>query len=167
MDVLQPLQLIVMALETICVLQLSFQILKKITPNEVFRKVINISPCTFDKTTKMTGKINTIHITFFCLLLALGSCEKSGESKQVTHHSSYEVIKEIETAELNQYGNKVTGTDENGNNVHGNITIEGSIGLGTLIRNDAKEIEIVVEYVDKHKIMATDLEGYEYNLKIK
>jgi hypothetical protein len=167
MDVLQSIQLIVMALETLCVIQLLFQILKKITPNEVFRKEINISPCTFDKTTKMTGKINTIHITFFCLLLALSSCENSGKSIQVTHHLSHEVIKEIETTELSEYGNKFTGTDENGNNVHGNINIEGNIGLGTLIRNDAKEIEIVVEYVDKHKLIATDLEGYEYNLKIK
>jgi hypothetical protein len=39
------------------------------------------------------------------------------------------------------------------------------IGLGTLIRNDAKEIEIVVEYIDAYKLIATDLEGYEYNLK--
>jgi hypothetical protein len=32
-----------------------------------------------------------------------------------------------------------------------------------LIRNDAKEIEIVVEYIDAYKLIATDLEGYEYN----
>lgn len=97
----------------------------------------------------------------------MGSCQNSGESIQVAHNSSHEVIKEIETTELSPYGNKFTGTDENGNNVHGNINIEGNIGLGTLIRNDAKEIEIVVEYVNKRKLIATDLEGYEYNLKIK
>jgi hypothetical protein len=27
------------------------------------------------------------------------------------------------------------------------------IGLGTLIRNDAKEIEIVVEYIDAYKLI--------------
>ncbi|PKH68192.1 hypothetical protein CXF59_05205 [Flavobacterium sp. ALD4] len=167
MDLLESIKLLVIALETLCMIQLSFQILKKITPNEVFRKGISISPCTFGKTTKMTRKIYSIHITFFCLLLALSSCENSDAALRVTHHSSYEVIKKIETTELSQYGYKVTGTDENGNNVHGNINIEDNIGLGTLIINDAKAIEIVVEYIDKHKLLATDLDGYEYKLKIK
>lgn len=105
-------------------------------------------------------------MTLFCLSLFLSSCKNSNESIQITKHSTHEIKKKVDTKELAQYNHAVTGTDENGQNVHGNINIVGEIGLGTLIRNDAKEIEIVVEYIDAYKLIATDLEGYEYNLKI-
>lgn len=104
---------------------------------------------------------------FCCLSLVLGSCKNSGESKQVTHHSDAKVKKQIETLELDHYDYSVAGTDEDGNHVNGNINIEGKIGLGTLIRKDAEKIEIVVEWVGKQKLMATDLDGYEYDLRIR
>jgi hypothetical protein len=101
-------------------------------------------------------------MTLFCLLLFLSS-KNSNESIQITKHSTHEIKKKVDTKELAQYNHAVTGTDENRQN-NGNINIVGEIGLGTLIRNDAKE-EIVVEYIDAYKLI-TDLEGYEYNLKI-
>jgi hypothetical protein len=48
------------------------------------------------------------------------------------------LLKKSETTELSEYGNKFTGHGWKRNNVHGNINIEGNIGLSTLIRNDAK-----------------------------
>jgi hypothetical protein len=50
-------------------------------------------------------------------------------------------LREIEPSERNTR-NKCYGTDENGNNVHGNINIEGKL---VLVPQDAMEIEIVVE----------------------
>jgi hypothetical protein len=97
----------------------------------------------------------------------LASCKNSSESIPVIHNSSQEVEKNIEIKKLPEYDYSAAGTDEDGNHVNGNINIEGTIGLGTLIRYDAKEIEIVVERSGKQKIIATDLEGYKYNLKIR
>ena len=115
----------------------------------------------------MTWKLNTIQITFFFFSLVLGSCKNPEESKEATHHLPEEVTIKIKTPKLPKYDYKVVGTDENGHHVHGSINIEGKIGLGTLIRSDTKEIEIVVEWIDKHSLMATDLEGYQYTLKFK
>jgi hypothetical protein len=82
----------------------------------------------------------------------LGSCKNPIKSPQTVNHSTFEVKKEIEPSELGKYAQQVTGTDENGNKVHGNINIEGKIGLGTLVKN---------------RLLATDAEGYQYNLKFK
>ncbi len=111
--------------------------------------------------------INNIQIFFFFLFLALCSCKNSNESTQLSPKSSYIVEKKKDSLEVSQYLQKVIGTDENGNNVCGNINIEGEIGLGTLINKDAMSIEIVVERKGSNKLLATDLEGYQYHLKAK
>ncbi|SEA97353.1 hypothetical protein SAMN05443667_113161 [Flavobacterium gillisiae] len=111
--------------------------------------------------------ISNIQISFFCLSLVLSSCKNSSESPQTINHSAFDVKKEIEPSELGQYAQQVTGTDENGNNVHGKINIEGKIGLGTLVKKDTKNIEIVVEWNGINRLLATDSEGYQYNLKLK
>jgi hypothetical protein len=72
----------------------------------------------------MIGKINTTYMTFFCLFL-LELCKNSNESIQITKHSTHEIKKKVDTKELAQYNHAVTGTDENGQNVHGNINIVG------------------------------------------
>jgi hypothetical protein len=75
----------------------------------------------------MIGKINTTYMTLFCLLLFLSSCKNSNESIQITKHSTHE--EKVDTKELAQYNHAVTGTDENGQNVHGNINIVGKLAL--------------------------------------
>lgn len=111
--------------------------------------------------------ISNIQISFYCLFLVLGSCKNPIKSPQKINHSTFEVKKEIEPSELGKYAQQVTGTDENGNNVHGKINIEGKIGLGTLVKKDAENIEIVVEWNGINRLLATDAEGYQYNLKLK
>jgi len=111
--------------------------------------------------------ISNIQISFFCLSIILCSCKNSSESTQLSSKSIYEVEKKNDSSELNQYLQQVTGTDEDGNNVHGKINIEGKIGLGTLINKDTTCIEIVVEWNGKNKLLATDPQGYKYDLKFK
>ncbi|MEZ7507141.1 hypothetical protein [Flavobacterium sp. Arc2] len=110
---------------------------------------------------------HNIPISLFCISLIFCSCKNSSESTQLSPKSTYEVEKNKDSLELSQYLQKVIGTDENGDNVHGNINIEGEIGLGTLINKDAIAIEIVVEWNGKNKLLATDSQGYKYNLKVK
>jgi hypothetical protein len=115
----------------------------------------------------MTRKINTIHLTIFFLSISLSSCKKTDESIEISAQSTFEVKKTVKTPEPSHYDYKVVGTDENGANVHGYINIEGQIGLGNLISTDAKNIEVVAEWLNKHTLIATDLEGYKYILEIK
>jgi hypothetical protein len=55
----------------------------------------------------------------------LSSCKKI-QINQITKHSTHEIKKKVDTKELTQYNHAVTGTDENGQNVHGNINIVGN-----------------------------------------
>lgn len=113
----------------------------------------------------MTRKIKTIHITIFFLSIGLSSCKKTDEPIKAIVNSTFEVNKTVKTPELSQHDYKVVGTDENGKNVHGNINIEGKIGVGYLTTIDATNIEVVAEWINKHTLLATDLEGFEYILK--
>ena len=80
--------------------------------------------------------------------------------------SSYQYEYQTRTIGKYKYDYDVTGTDEEKNNVHGSINIEGKNGNGILIGNDGMEIEIVVERISDSKLLATDIEGNEYKLKI-
>ena len=65
-----------------------------------------------------------------------------------------------------KYNHKITGNDEDGNRVNGIINLEGEIGIGSLKKDDDnKEIEIVSEHIHSNKIIATDVNGYQYRLK--
>ena len=115
----------------------------------------------------MIRKIPIIHITIFFFSISLISCKEKKEPLKIYDQSSFEVVTPIENSKPSQYDYKVVGTDENGDNVHGVINIEGKIGLGNIVRIDATNTEVVAEWVNKNTLLATDLEGYEYTLKIK
>lgn len=115
----------------------------------------------------MNTKINTIRTVLFCLSITLGSCNNSVKKKQANKNPTNEIEKKVINPQLGQYKYTVAGTDEFGNNVHGKINVEGIIGVGALIRTDTKEIEIVVERLNKHKLVGTDLEGNKYHLTIQ
>ena len=115
----------------------------------------------------MTRKINTINIAIFFLTIGLASCKKTDEPVKVRNYSTSEVEKSNDTPKPSKYDYAVAGTDENGNNVHGSINIEGQIGIGNLKTIDATNIEVVAEWINKQTLKATDLEGYEYILQIK
>ncbi|NGY38386.1 hypothetical protein FQU23_012800 [Flavobacterium sp. XN-5] len=115
----------------------------------------------------MTRKIKTIPITLFFMSIGLISCKKTDDTIKASIHSTFEVNNTVKTTELSQHDYKVVGTDENGENVHGNINIEGKIGVGYLTTTNATNIEVVAEWINKHTLLATDLEGFEYTLTTK
>lgn len=65
-----------------------------------------------------------------------------------------------------KYNHKITGKDDNGKNVKGEINLEGEIGIGIIKKEDENEIEIISEHIDTNQIIATDINGFHYKLKI-
>lgn len=65
-----------------------------------------------------------------------------------------------------KYNHKITGKDNNGKNVKGEINLEGEIGIGVIKKEDDDEIEIISEQIDSERIIATDINGFRYKLKI-
>jgi outer membrane biogenesis lipoprotein LolB len=67
-----------------------------------------------------------------------------------------------------RYDYEVVGIDEKGNEIYGNINIEGEQGEGKLYHTTGKtEINIVIESSENGNIQATDTDGNKYYLKIK
>lgn len=64
-----------------------------------------------------------------------------------------------------EYNYDVVGNDENGDEVSGNISIQGKYGNGTITNSKGDEVEIEAEWIDYGKLKATDDDGNEYELK--
>lgn len=65
-----------------------------------------------------------------------------------------------------KYDHQFTGTDENGEQVNGIINLENEVGIGVLKEKNNNEIEIVSEDINYKEIIATDINGFKYKLKI-
>lgn len=65
-----------------------------------------------------------------------------------------------------EYNYDVTGIDENGDKVSGNINTEGKFGAGKLINSQGFKINIQTEWVDQGKLKATDKKGTMYQLTV-
>lgn len=115
----------------------------------------------------MTGKIIPITKLFVCLILVSISCKNSAEPAQLTPKTTSVAKAEGKASKQIQYDYRFVGKDEDGNHVHGSISIEGQIAIGNLFNKDGTEIEIVAEEVSKGHLIANDLDGYKYYLKIK
>jgi len=109
------------------------------------------------------------------LLISIISCKNENHNKSVSVRKSQ--IKKYNIANKQQfyyhssnnnrkYDHHVTGTDENGKNVKGIINIENEIAIGILKGNNNTEIEIISDKVKDDKIIASDINGLEYKLKI-
>jgi hypothetical protein len=109
------------------------------------------------------------------LLISIISCENENRNKSVSIRKSQ--IKKYNLADKQQfyyhssnnnrkYDYLVTGTDENGKNVKGIINIENEIAIGILKGNNNTEIEIISDKIIDDKIIASDINGLEYKLKI-
>lgn len=153
-----------------------------------FSVTLSISfPLFLQKRNPMIANINPISLIVISLSLASVSCKNDIGLKEVgqttnqstnydqqilpEHNNSiidslfeFEIDKEMFKKTEHNY--HVHGTDEDGNKVFGTITIDGKLGLGMIRGNEAKGIEIIAERNGPNVIIATDVKGYEYQLKL-
>lgn len=64
-----------------------------------------------------------------------------------------------------EYNYLVHGNDQNGNQVEGEINIQGKYGAGVISNKEGDDIEINAEWIRPKKLKATDKEGNEYDLE--
>jgi hypothetical protein len=84
-----------------------------------------------------------------------------------TYHKDNDYEYEYRTGTSNnyKYNYDVSGYDQEGNSVTGNINIAGNQGAGTITNSNGEEIDIQAEWVNKGKLKATDDNGNEYKLE--
>ncbi|WP_442787273.1 hypothetical protein [Flavobacterium suncheonense] len=63
------------------------------------------------------------------------------------------------------YNYDVVGHNDNGDEVSGNVTMNGKHGNGTITTPDGDEVEVDAEWIDYGKLKATDDDGNEYELE--
>lgn len=93
---------------------------------------------------------------------------KTPPTDAVTYHE--DTTKEYEyrtgTSGNYTYNYNAYGFDNEGNEVSGNIAVNGKYGNGILTKTDGNEIEIDVEWIGYGKLLATDEEGNKYELTV-
>lgn len=118
-------------------------------------------------------------ITF--ILLVVAGCKKSEiqpaynphqeteqieKEKTVHTDTSYEYEKRTGTSGHYEYTYEVIGTDENGNEVTGEVEVEGKSGTGFITNSNDEEIPVEVEWSGHGMLKAVDEVGNEYELQI-
>jgi hypothetical protein len=81
--------------------------------------------------------------------------------------NDYEYEYRTGTSNNYKYNYDVSGYDQEGNSVTGNINIEGNQGAGTITNSYGEEIDIQAEWVNKGRLKATDDNGNEYELEVE
>jgi hypothetical protein len=137
----------------------------------------------------MITRINTTSLLFLILVLGLESSNnesklkdvskalfqssatiddksaKKGSDKNIVDYI-FENASSEEALDQDKNNYKVSGTDENGNKVSGSVSLEGKVGIGMIKGIETKGIEVVAERTGRNLLIATDIRGYEYKLKV-
>lgn len=66
-----------------------------------------------------------------------------------------------------KYNYNVFGVDNEGNEVLGNITVDGKYGKGIIINKNKEKINVDIEWVGHGKLKAIDSDSIEYQLEVK
>ena len=66
-----------------------------------------------------------------------------------------------------QYNYDVIATDVDGNELEGNINVEGKYGKGTITDLEGNEIEITTEWIGYGKLLGKDHDSNEYEILVK
>ena len=66
-----------------------------------------------------------------------------------------------------KYNYDVIGFDSNGNEVTGNISIEGKEGIGYLFDTNQNKIKVIVEWTGHGKLKAIDNDNNQYELEVE
>lgn len=116
---------------------------------------------------------NFIQLVITCTAISFGSCNTESKPNPKSQNQiqdkekiyppkkNYTYSEDIKS----EYQYKVSGFDYDHNKVYGQIDLEGQTGIGTLIRNEDTQIEIIVEDVKHDNLVAIDMDGNQYNLK--
>lgn len=86
-----------------------------------------------------------------------------------TMHTDTEYQYEYRSGESGdyKYHYDVVGTDSNGNEITGEVDMDGQYGNGLLHDSDDNEIEVSVEWVAKGELSGEDSEGNVYELEVE
>lgn len=122
----------------------------------------------------------------YAVLLFLAACKNDPETRpqkesgqhfvphnkmvvQQTYHADTTCKYEHRTgtSEEYQYSYDVLGSDGNGEEVTGTITVQDKYGKGTLTDTKGNEIAVETEWIGHGKLKATDKEGNNYELKVE
>lgn len=85
------------------------------------------------------------------------------------HHEDTTYQYEYRTGESGdyQYNYDVIATDVDGNELEGNINVEGKYGKGTITDLEGNEIEITTEWIGYGKLLGKDHDSNEYEILVK
>jgi replication-associated recombination protein RarA len=119
------------------------------------------------------------------VLLVIYSCKKSEVIEVKTFHSEpvteiqndneaptyhtdadYKYEYRIGDTDNYKYNYDVTGSDSNGDEVNGNVSVEGKYGSGTITDTNGNTFEVEVEWIDYGKLKAVDENEAEYELEV-
>jgi len=122
-------------------------------------------------------------IVIFAILSAISCKQKEQERKQNfvpanTEDLTAEELKTVHTDTNYKYEYRtgtsgdyaynydVSGYDDIGKEVTGNVSMEDKYGTGTITNADGVEVEVNVEWIGKGELKATDDDGNEYELTV-
>ena len=90
------------------------------------------------------------------------------DEKAVNYHenANYKYEYRRGNSENYEYNYDVLGYDENGNEVSGNITMEGKFGAGKITDTNGTKKEVEAEWYDHGKIKAVDENRITYKLTV-
>jgi len=89
--------------------------------------------------------------------------------EQATLHIDTVYQYEFRTGESGnyKYNYDVIGTDDLGDSITGNVSMQGKYGAGILINHKGKEIEVMLEWVGYGDLKAEDGEGNVWELVVE
>jgi hypothetical protein len=120
----------------------------------------------------------------FLAVLLLAACRNNQESipqqepehfiphteavAERTYHTDTTYKYEHRTGESGdyQYNYNVSGTNDKGEEVTGNVSVQDKYGTGIITGDSGNEIEVEVEWDGYGKLKATDDDGNEYELDV-
>lgn len=88
------------------------------------------------------------------------------EAKTYHKNNNYEYEYRTGYSGSYEYNYDVNGYDEDGNEVTGNINMEGKYGAGILTNSEGEDVDVEVEWFDYGKLKAVDDDGNEYELEV-
>ncbi|WP_291151752.1 hypothetical protein [Flavobacterium sp. UBA7680] len=128
--------------------------------------------------------LKSIRVILIFALLSLNNCKQNEQELQQnfvpanaedltveelkTVHTDSNYKYEYRTGTSGDYGYNydVSGYDENGNEVTGNVSMEDKYGTGTITNAEGDKVDVEVEWVDYGELKATDQDGNEYELTV-